>query len=231
MPWTLMPRPTTSVRRSVGSRGAERPRVTAGRTGATGVVGVVGAGENGGRDMICASLSGAGRKGGTPRPLSNGVWGAVVGEACQSESDCTAFEASGTDGGPAGSGLSIVLEAGSSGLRRLNKTLYQTENGAFAYHGVRLTNNILFLSSGSIRFQIERRPALSAAVKAMSRTWTMAATPMIGMNRFMIGIYAASARMAPWARTMPRFARYSDSAIARGIRRMATATNSPRPIA
>jgi hypothetical protein len=55
-----------------------------------------------------------------------------VDEARESRSDCTAFEASGTDGKPAGGGLSMVVEAGSSGLRRLNKTLYQTEKGAFA---------------------------------------------------------------------------------------------------
>jgi hypothetical protein len=107
------------------------------------VVGV-GADENGGRDMLCASLGGAGRKGGTPRPLSNGIGAEFVEEAGKSEADFSAFEASGTTGRPAGSGPSIEAGEGSSGLRRLNKALYQTESGAFAYHGVRPTNNIRF---------------------------------------------------------------------------------------
>jgi hypothetical protein len=94
--------------------------------------------------MFCASLSGAGRKGGTPRPLSNGDWAAFMDEALRLESGWTAFAASGTDGRPAGSGVSMVVEAGSSGLRRLNKTLYQTEKGDPAYHGACLANNILF---------------------------------------------------------------------------------------
>lgn len=109
-----------------------------------GVAGVVGADENGGRDMLCASLSGAGRKGGTPRPLSNGGWAGLAEEAGESEADCSAFEASGTTGRPAGSGLSIEAGEGSSGLRRLNKTFYRIEKGAFAYHGASPANNILF---------------------------------------------------------------------------------------
>src|ERR1700712_374523 len=132
-----MPRPTTSVRRSDGSRGAGRaPIIAPGRTGAAGAAGVVVVvtGENGGRDMLCASLSGAGRKGGTPRPLSNGIWVIVTGMARKSRSDFSAFEISGTNGRPAGGKLSIVVEVGSSGLRRLNKTLYQTEKGVSAYH-------------------------------------------------------------------------------------------------
>jgi len=59
--------------------------VVAGRTGAVGVAGVVGAEENGGRDMFSASLVGAGRKGGTPRPLSNGGWVGFGDEARKSE--------------------------------------------------------------------------------------------------------------------------------------------------
>jgi hypothetical protein len=66
----------------------------------------------------------------------------VVGR--KSGADRSAFDVSGTTGRPAGSGLSIEAEGGSSGLRRLNKTLYQTEKGDPAYHGVRLANNILF---------------------------------------------------------------------------------------
>lgn len=48
-------------------------------------------------------------------------------------------------GRPAGSGPSIEAEDGSSGLRRLNKTLYQTEREAFAYHGACPANNIPFM--------------------------------------------------------------------------------------
>jgi hypothetical protein len=63
----------------------------------------------------------------------------------KSGSDCSAFDGSGTIGRPAGSGTSIEAEDGSSGLRRLNKTLYQTEREAFAYHGACLANNIPFM--------------------------------------------------------------------------------------
>jgi hypothetical protein len=81
--------------------------VAAGRTGDAGAAGVVGADENGGRDMIGASLSGAGRKGGTPRPLSNG--GTVVAAAGRiSKSAGAAFGAMGAEGSPAGNGAAIV---------------------------------------------------------------------------------------------------------------------------
>jgi hypothetical protein len=136
-----MPRPTTSVRRSDGSRGAGRPIVAPGRAGEAGEEGVAGADENGGRDMFCASLSGAGRKGGTPSPLSNDGWAAFTGDIRKSESGFSALEPSTGDGRPAGSEVSVVTGVGSSGLRRLNKTLYQTESGASAYHGASLSNN------------------------------------------------------------------------------------------
>jgi hypothetical protein len=93
--------------------------------------------------MFCASLIGAGRKGGTPRPLSKG-WTAFAAAGRESDSGWAGFEPTGTIGNPAGSGAAFVAGMGSSGLRRLNKTLYQTERGAFAYHGVRPRNNILF---------------------------------------------------------------------------------------
>jgi hypothetical protein len=69
-----MPLPTTKVLRSEGSRLAGRVITVEDRAGAVGVIGVAvfAAGENGGRDMSGASLDGIGRKGGTPRPLSNG---------------------------------------------------------------------------------------------------------------------------------------------------------------
>ncbi len=181
-----MPRPTTKVRRSEGSRGGGRPMGVLGLIptgGVEDVVGVVGgAGENGGLDMIGASLIGAGRKGGTPRPLSNGGWLVGVDEARGSESAVTGFGVSGTGcavadaggavvggaavgvaavggatggvatgGGAAGCGRGVATGGTSSGLRRLNKTLYQTERGAPAYHGVCVTNNILFWLFGRIR--------------------------------------------------------------------------------
>jgi hypothetical protein len=37
-----------------------------------------------------------------------------------------------------------VAGMGPAGLRRLNKTIYQTEGGAFAYHEVHPRNNVLF---------------------------------------------------------------------------------------
>src|ERR1700761_9409140 len=137
-----MPRPTTSVRRSDGSRLAGRLMVAAGRAGDAGAAGVAGTDENGGRDMFCASLSGAGRNGGTPRPLSGG-WTGVAGAGRESSSGAVAFKATGVEGSPAGKGAAFVAEIGSSGLRRLNKTLYQTERGASAYHGVHPRNNNL----------------------------------------------------------------------------------------
>jgi hypothetical protein len=71
----------------------------------------------------------------------------------KSESDCSAVDVSGRTGSPAGSGPSIEAEDGSSGLRRLNKTLYQTERGASAYHGACPANNIPFKLSALIAFQ------------------------------------------------------------------------------
>jgi hypothetical protein len=115
--------------------------VTAGLAAADEERGEFGAEVNGGRDMLSASLSGAGRKGGTPRPLSGDEWAEFIEEARKSELDCSASESSGTDGGPGGSGTPIVAGLGSSGLRRLNKTLYQTKKGAFAYHGAQPPNN------------------------------------------------------------------------------------------
>ena len=56
-------------------------------------------------------------------------------------------------GRPAGNGPSIEAEDGSSGLRRLNKTLYQTEREAFAYHGACPANNIPFMLPASVAFQ------------------------------------------------------------------------------
>jgi hypothetical protein len=108
--------------------------IAPGRAGDGGAAGVAGEDENGGRDMFCASLSGAGRKGGTPRPLSDG-WtvDTAVGRESRSgwggfdRSGWSGFESTDTEGSPAGSGAAVVAEMGSSGLRRLNKTLYQTE--------------------------------------------------------------------------------------------------------
>lgn len=81
--------------------------LVAGRAGDTGAAGVAGADENGGRDMIGASLSGAGRKGGTPRPLSDGGTAfAVAGRV--SKSGGAAFGATGTEGSPAGNGAELV---------------------------------------------------------------------------------------------------------------------------
>jgi hypothetical protein len=151
------------------------------------VAGVVGADGKGGRDMLCASLSGAGRKGGTPRPLSNGGWTGLMAAGRKSESDCSAFDVSGTTGSLTGSGPSIESEDGSSGLRRLNKTLYQTERGASAYHGVRPANNSPFKSPALIDFQTGHRPDRSAAARALSRTWTIDATPIIGTSKFRTG--------------------------------------------
>src|SRR5882757_2542812 len=98
MPWTLIPRPTTSVRRSDGSREAGRLIVIPGRAGVADAGGVAGADENGGRDMVCASLSGAGRKGGTPRPLSNEICAVFVAKARESESDRSALGSSDASG-------------------------------------------------------------------------------------------------------------------------------------
>ena len=116
VPWTLMPRPTTKVRRSVGSRGAGRAGGIAGR----GTVPLAGGGfeagwGKGGRDMGVASLGGAGRKGGTPRPLSRiPSWGA--GTAWRGARTAS-VEDSPT---PAGIVLPGWVGGVSSRLRRLN---------------------------------------------------------------------------------------------------------------
>src|ERR1700733_12548655 len=105
VPCTLIPRPTTRVRRSPGSRAGERTggkpgraplagggaqdggggERTGGKPGraplAGGAAKPVGAGESGGRDMGCASFGGAGRNGGTPRPVSPDPDGEPNGEA------------------------------------------------------------------------------------------------------------------------------------------------------
>ena len=111
------------------------PAVTPGRAGETGAVGVVGADENGDLDILCASLGGAGRKGGTPRPLSVDDAAAPMAAVSRPEPDGLAFGSSGIVEIPAGSGVTTVVGVTSSGLRRLNKTLYQTERGSSAYHG------------------------------------------------------------------------------------------------
>src|SRR5579875_20225 len=81
-----MPRPTTSVRRSPGSRASAGRAAAGAAAGAAGgrsgvAAGVAfGLGEmdgNGDFDMDGASLGGAGRNGGTPRPLSAGSFTAV----------------------------------------------------------------------------------------------------------------------------------------------------------
>jgi hypothetical protein len=64
------------------------------------------------------------------------------------------FGSAGVDGKPAGSGAAVVAGVNSSGLRRLNKTLYQTERGDPAYHVTSLPNNILLRLSTSIRNHI-----------------------------------------------------------------------------
>jgi hypothetical protein len=74
--------------------------------------------------MICASLSGAGRKGGTPRPLSGAERAVLPTAERNSESDWDESDSNGTDGSPARSEEAPVAGTGSSGLRRLNKTLY-----------------------------------------------------------------------------------------------------------
>ena len=61
VPWTLIPRPTTSVRRSAESRTAGRLGISPGRAVGFAVGGVTAEGENGGRDMAGASFGGAGR--------------------------------------------------------------------------------------------------------------------------------------------------------------------------
>ena len=72
--------------------------------------------------MFCASLIGAGRKGGTPRPLSED--GPLVIEADEASAlAVSGLWSLGCEGKPAGSEAPIEAEAGSSGLRRLNKTL------------------------------------------------------------------------------------------------------------
>ncbi len=75
VPCTLIPRPTTNVRRSDGSRDGERAGGRPGRGPAGGTTCGPGAVVNGGRDMVCASCDWAGRKGGTPRPVSIGLLG------------------------------------------------------------------------------------------------------------------------------------------------------------
>jgi hypothetical protein len=62
---------------------------------------------------------------------------------CEFKSGWVPFGAAGAVGSPAGNGAALMAGMGSSGLRRLNKTLYQTERGAPAYHGVLPRNNIL----------------------------------------------------------------------------------------
>lgn len=130
-----MPRPTTSVRRSDGSRETGRPAVAPGRAGDAVGEGVTGVGENGDLDIFCASLGGAGRKGGTPKPVSDDDSATAMAGLFGFEPDGSAFGFSGTTGRPAGSGVTTVTGEDSSGLRRLNKTLYQTERGNSAYHG------------------------------------------------------------------------------------------------
>lgn len=76
-----MPRPTTSVRRSEGSRaGVVRLTAVIGLAGVIDTEGVIGADEKGGRDIFGASLGGAGLKGGTPSSLSAGGWTVALGE-------------------------------------------------------------------------------------------------------------------------------------------------------
>ena len=55
-----------------------------------------------------------------------------MAEARESKSDCFASESAGTGATPTGNVFSIEAGAGSSGLRRLNKTLYPIEKGTFA---------------------------------------------------------------------------------------------------
>ena len=111
VPCTLMPRPTTRVRRSDGSRATGRIGGRAGRAPTGGTACGAGAVVNGCRDMICTSCGWAGRKGGTPRPLSVGLIGAP-GKASVSSW-------SGIDR-PAGKAVPGSVACGSSGLRRLN---------------------------------------------------------------------------------------------------------------
>jgi hypothetical protein len=147
----------------------------------------VGADENGGRDMFGASLSGAGRNGGTPRPLSNG-WTVVAGAGRGSKSSGEAFKATGAEGSPVGKGAAFVAEIGSSGLRRLNKTLYQTERGTPAYHGV-LPRNKILLRSICIKTAPDRcrQPWRTSRID-ISRTCTIAAVPITGIRRFISGM-------------------------------------------
>jgi hypothetical protein len=67
-----------------------------------------------------------------------------------------AFEVTGKEDNPAGSGAALTAGMWSSGFRRLNKTPYQAEKGTAAYHGVCFGNNILF---GLFHYLIDVYPA------------------------------------------------------------------------
>jgi hypothetical protein len=81
-----------------------------------------------------------------------------------------------------------VAGMGPAGLRRLNKTIYQTEGGAFAYHEVHPRNNVLFGVICFLRSRTDYRSRRCAATEAISSMCTIAAVPMTGIKRFAIGM-------------------------------------------
>ena len=162
------------------------------------------AGNDGDLVIFCASLGGAGRNGGTPRPVSDDDSETTKAGLIGFEPDGSPFSLSGTTvTATGGGGVTTLTGVGSSGLRRLNKTLYQTARGNSAYHG-RNCETILRLSFRNLHNYTNRSGNPSFGLSAVSSMCTMQAAPTMGIKRFKTGIYAASAKMAPWPRISPR---------------------------
>lgn len=183
-----MPRPTTSVRRSAGSRGAGLVPPRAGRAdgdgaGAGGAAGLTD--EKGGLDIGSASLIETGRNGGTPRPLSGDSAGASSAGEVGSGADWRAA----SEGGkamPAGSLGSSPSVLKSFGFLRLNNACAPVERRS-AYHSPSWRNNSMFRS---MHYRIELCGAafgVPAFDIAASSTCTMAATPITGIRRLTNG--------------------------------------------
>ena len=227
VPWTLMPRPTTNVRRSDGSRVVGRIGGRPGRPPGAGVGGGAGVVVNGCRDMVCTSCGWAGRKGGTPRPLSTGP----AGRARDGRWAVPGQEATGQRAGGARFDVLLVVRLATFEHRLLVRLEDIRNRGGYGRRNTagRGRNN-------RAPPVIHNDPQVMSArgrgrVSTWSSTCTIAAVPITGISRLSDGHVARQREDAPCTRTPVGRGDTSASAAVRDIRRMATAANRPRPIA